>query len=78
MVVRSPGQPDLIRYGLVAGKRIGNAVQRNRIKRRLRAALAAAPLEPGFDYVLIPNPDVGKVGFDRLVEWIVSGGGPER
>ncbi len=78
MVVKSPGQANLVRYGLVAGKRIGNAVQRNRIKRRLRAAVAYAPIEAGFDYVLIPTAEVATVGFSRLVEWVTAGGGPER
>ena len=78
MVVRSPGQPNLVRYGLVAGKRIGNAVQRNRIKRRLRVAVAAARIEAGFDYVLIPTAEVADVPFGTLVEWVMAGGGPER
>jgi ribonuclease P protein component len=53
-------------------------VQRNRIKRRLRAAVATARIEPGFDYVLIPTAEVAEVPFGRLVEWVTAGGGPER
>lgn len=41
------------RVTVVAGKRIGNAVQRNRVKRRLRAAVRQAALRPGCDYVVI-------------------------
>ena len=44
------------RYGLTCSKRIGNAVKRNRAKRRLRSAVMAilpySALE-GWDYVLI-------------------------
>lgn len=45
-----------IRYGLTVTKKVGNAVIRNRVRRRLRAV--AAELLPqkgksGFDYVLI-------------------------
>jgi ribonuclease P protein component len=46
----------VIRFGLTVTKKMGNAVRRNRIKRRLRAAIKTQlPLygRPGFDYVLI-------------------------
>lgn len=48
--------PQLIRIGYTASKKVGNAVLRNRAKRRLRA-LAEPDLaslgRPGWDYVLI-------------------------
>ena len=46
----------LIRYGLTASKKVGNAVTRNRARRRLRAAmLQLLPLHgrSGFDYVAV-------------------------
>jgi ribonuclease P protein component len=61
---REAGEPhapaqDVIRMGFTATKRIGNAVVRNRAKRRLReAARKLLPLygHPGQDYVLIARP----------------------
>ncbi len=47
---------DTIRYGVTATKRIGNAVIRNRAKRRLRVVAREVLPElgrPGHDYVLI-------------------------
>ena len=47
---------DTIRYGVTATKRIGNAVTRNRAKRRLRVVAREVLPElgrPGHDYVLI-------------------------
>ena len=45
-----------IRFGLTATKKIGNAVTRNRTRRRLRALaheILSAHGQPGYDYVLI-------------------------
>lgn len=45
-----------IRFGLTASKKVGNAVTRNRARRRLRAAmLSLLPLHgrPGMDYVAV-------------------------
>ncbi len=39
------------RVTVVAGKAVGNAVQRNRVKRRIRAGLP--PLRAGADYVVV-------------------------
>jgi ribonuclease P protein component len=44
-----------IRLGFTVTRKVGNAVQRNRARRRLRAAsaLMADHAAPGYDYVLI-------------------------
>ena len=55
---RADGSPQ-VRIGFTASKKIGNAVLRNRAKRRLRA-LAHEELRPmarpGWDYVLVARP----------------------
>jgi len=48
-----------VRVGFTCSKKVGNAVARNRAKRRLRAAARAvlpANGRPGWDYVLIGRP----------------------
>ncbi|TQS73482.1 ribonuclease P protein component [Rhodobacteraceae bacterium] len=53
--------PDLLRVGYTCSKKVGNAVARNRAKRRLRAiARLVLPHHgrPGWDYVLIGRADV--------------------
>ncbi len=55
---RSDDQP-AARIGFTASKKIGNAVLRNRAKRRMRAAaheLLTHLARPGWDYVLVARP----------------------
>ncbi len=53
--------PTLVRVGFTCSKKVGNAVARNRAKRRLREiARAVLPVagRPGWDYVLIGRAEV--------------------
>ncbi|MFZ2005022.1 MAG: ribonuclease P protein component [Stellaceae bacterium] len=58
------------RVGYTASKRVGNAVARNRAKRRLRAAAALVlPLHgrPGTDYVLVARAETGERVYAELL-----------
>lgn len=72
VVICGPGGAELPEVGFVAGKRVGNAVRRNRAKRRLRAAAALVPLRAGTAYVVIAGPPVVDAEFARLVGWIAE------
>ena len=58
------------RFGFVVSKRVGNAVTRNRVKRRLRAIFAShmAHMKSGFDIVVICRPSAAKLAFLGLEE----------
>ena len=57
------------RVGLTVTRKVGGAVERNRIKRRLREALRAPNLAalPDHDYVIVARRDALTVGFASLV-----------
>ena len=60
-----------MRAGLTVTKKIGGAVVRNRIKRRLRAACRAVlPLhgEPGCDYVLVARAAASEMVFADMLD----------
>lgn len=57
------------RVGFTVTRKNGNAVKRNRIKRRLREAVRTAvvdDLAAGTDYVIVARPESIDVPFDRL------------
>lgn len=64
---------DVVRVGFTASKKIGNAVARNRAKRRLREiARKVLPVlaHPGWDYVLVARPEatIARLFADLIVD----------
>ena len=65
-------------FGLVVKKKIGSAVQRNRIKRRLRHAFVqikkkcALSNSPRAHVLVVKSPDILKESFDTLSEALAS------
>ncbi len=54
------------RYGFSVSKRVGKAVTRNKLKRRLREILRAMPLKSGWDLVFIVRPAAAGVDYTTL------------
>ncbi len=56
------------RYGFAIPKRVGGAVVRNRIKRRLRAIVGKSDHPKGWDYVIYAFPAAADATSEKLVE----------
>lgn len=66
---RDRGDQGDLRLGLTITKKVGNAVERNRIRRRLRAAARAVLPQAGkdgFDYVVVARRAALTAGFSDL------------
>jgi len=66
-VICAGGEMGAPQVGIVASRRVGGAVQRNRAKRRLREALIRVELRQDTAYVVVASPDVATMGFEHLV-----------
>jgi ribonuclease P protein component len=60
VIYAMPNELPFARLGLTVGRRIGNAVKRNSLKRIIREAfrLESSRLPIGFDLVCVPRPEV--------------------
>ena len=68
---RDRGDTAPARYGITASKKIGNAVVRNRAKRRLREIVRhvlSDQAKTGCDYVLIARHNTGTVEWGQFVK----------
>lgn len=54
------------RYGFSTSKRLGNAVVRNRVRRRLREAVRILPSQPGWDVVISARAAAAGADFHEL------------
>lgn len=64
-----PVSPETVRYGITVTKKIGNAVIRNRMKRRFRALFAEALPKHGMegvDHILIGRKQDKEPAFDMM------------
>jgi ribonuclease P protein component len=67
---RPVGDDTGLRLGLTASRKVGNAVKRNRIRRRLRAAAALALADRAgqpSDLVIVARPETLSASFPTLV-----------
>jgi ribonuclease P protein component len=71
---REEGGDEDPRLGLAVGRQLGTAIERNRLKRRLRAAFDEVKerVPPGRDYVLIARPGLSEAIAGQGFPWLVE------
>jgi ribonuclease P protein component len=73
LVLRSlPNDLEHNRYGFVTGKRLGGAVVRNRLRRRLRESIRVLPAHPGWDVVVSAKMPAADASFQRLNRCVID------
>lgn len=73
LVVRIlPHEGDITRFGFVAGKVVGGAVVRNRVKRRLREAARRLETQSGLDIVVGARKAAAEADFSTLSAALAS------
>ncbi len=67
LVLRNvPNQLQHNRYGFITSKRLGNAVVRNRVRRRLREGVRSLTTRPGWDIVISARAPAAQADFHQL------------
>jgi ribonuclease P protein component len=68
VLVAAPKPQSALRIGIIGGSRVGNAVQRNRAKRQIRACLdqTLPQLKPGWDLLILARRPITQGKFSEI------------
>lgn len=68
ILVVSPNQKEISRFGITAGRTVGGAVVRNKAKRQMREALREhlPSIEPGWDIILIARSPISETKMSQI------------
>ena len=69
VLIKEEGIEGHVRIGISAGRSIGNAVKRNRAKRRMRASLNSYidKIQPGWDLLFLARKPITDAPFDEVL-----------
>lgn len=70
VVYKLPKEQDHFRVGISVGKKVGNAVMRNSVKRKIRASLYTLKdqIDPNLDFIIIARPTVSELDSEKLLQ----------
>lgn len=68
VLIKHPNQADISRFGVAAGRSVGNAVARNRAKRRLREVVRTRipGIQTGWDLIFLARQPLREASYTEL------------
>ena len=80
VLVALPNEETAVQVGITASRSVGNAVDRNRAKRRLRAAIEPvfSQIRPGWKLIILARKPIAGAGFQEIqsaVVWLLNEAG---
>ncbi len=68
ILIADQGLEDQVRIGVSAGRSVGNAVKRNRVKRQMRASLSSMinHVQPGWDLVFLARKPIIEARYEEI------------
>ncbi len=69
VLIKHPNELEISRFGIAASRTLGNAIERNRAKRRLRESLRPllALIAPGWDIVVLARRPLISASFSEII-----------
>ncbi|MCJ7605695.1 MAG: ribonuclease P protein component [Dehalococcoidales bacterium] len=61
-----PNELEISRYGFTVSRKVGKAVIRNKVKRRLREIVKQLELQPGWDIIIIARTPAAQADYSGL------------
>ena len=61
-------EENIYHFGLSVGKKIGNAVRRNKVKRQLREIISKNDYQKNFDCIIIVRREINDADFQKIQE----------
>jgi len=72
VLISAPGEGVSSRVGVIVGRQVGGAVDRNQVKRRIREAMARTPLKGNRDYIVIATGRAVGASVSDLAIWVAA------
>jgi len=61
-------EENIYHFGLSVGKKIGNAVRRNKVKRQIREIISKNDYQKNFDCIIIVRREINNADFQKMQE----------
>lgn len=73
-IVYAPTKIRPCKIGVVVSNKVGKAVKRNKVKRRLRAILDSVlgSIKNDYNYIVVAKPEIINVDFERLEKELIT------